>query len=192
VIWLVSSITILVFLFINTTLEIYGLGAKNFCLVLSCGLSRLCLIALGNLAVIILAFIVSAMKEDQLTYICVGAPICLYNFMKAITLFKAAHRIRQKEKEERDFKRQLHYNRQISIPHPDFQQDVKVDQFVNPHMYPYQTVNTATYAMNQYNQQQSQYNQLQPMYQQNVQYPTLYPVPVPQSNEFTDFYVALK
>ena len=108
--------------------------------------------------------------------------------MKAITLFKAAHRIRQKEQVERDFKRQLHYNRQISIPHPDFQQDVKMDQFVNPHMYPYQTVNTANYAMNQYNQQPQQ----QPLYQQNVQYPTLYPVPVPQSNEFTDFYVALK
>ena len=67
VIWLVSSILSLVFLLINTSLEIYGLSAKNFCLVLSCGLSRLCLIALGNLAVIILAFIVSAMKEDQLT-----------------------------------------------------------------------------------------------------------------------------
>ena len=114
----------------------------------------------------------------------------MYNFIKAITLFKAAHRIRQKENVERDFKRQLHYNRQISIPHPDFQQDVKMDQFVNPHIYQYQTMNTANYAMNQYNQQQPLYHHQN--VQQNVQYPTLYPVPVPQSNEFTDFYVALK
>ena len=66
-IWLVSSISIFLFLLINTSLEIYGLSIKNFCLILSCGLARLCLIALGNLAVIVLAFIVDAMEKDQLT-----------------------------------------------------------------------------------------------------------------------------
>ena len=66
-IWLVSSISIFLFLLINTSLEIYGLSIKNFCLILSCGLTRLCLIAFGNLAVIILAFFVDAMEEDQLT-----------------------------------------------------------------------------------------------------------------------------
>ena len=66
-IWLVSSISIFLFLLLNTSLEIYGLSIKNFCIVLSCGISRLCLIALGNLAVIVLAFLVEVMKEDQLT-----------------------------------------------------------------------------------------------------------------------------
>merc|ERR1712062_623403 len=97
---------IFLFLLINTSLEIYGLRIKNFCLILSCGLTRLCLIAFGNLAVIILAFFVDAMEKDQLTrYLSVGVPICIYNFIKAITLFKAAHRIRKKEKEELEFKR---------------------------------------------------------------------------------------
>merc|ERR1711988_540982 len=116
-----SSISIFLFLLINTSLEIYGLSIKNFCLILSCGLTRLCLIAFGNLAVIILAFFVDAMEKDQLTYLSVGVPICIYNFIKAITLFKAAHRIRKKEKEELEFKRRnYHYSRQISIQRPDY------------------------------------------------------------------------
>jgi len=172
-IWLVSSISIFLFLLLNTSLEIYGLSIKNFCIVLSCGISRLCLIALGNLAVIVLAFLVEVMKEDQLTYLCVGVPICIYNFIKAITLFKAAHRIRIKEKVEREFKRHLHYNRQISIPHPEFHQEQKLDQFVNPQqqLYPqYQTMNTANLAIHPYHQNTMQYIQ-----------PTLYSVSVPQS-----------
>ena len=109
-------------------------------------------------------------------YLCVGVPICIYNFIKAITLFKAAHRIRIKEKVEREFKRHLHYNRQISIPHPEFHQEQKLDQFVNPQqqLYPqYQTMNTANLAIHPYHQNTMQYIQ-----------PTLYSVSVPQSADF--------
>ena len=60
-IWVIS-----IFL-VNTSLEIYGLNIKNFYIILSCGLCRLCLSAFGNLAVIFLAFLVCAMmEEDQL------------------------------------------------------------------------------------------------------------------------------
>ena len=121
----------------------------------------------------------------SIRYLSVGVPICIYNFIKAITLFKAAHRIRMKEKLEREFKRHNyhHYNRQISIPHPDFnchqdqQHHQKVDQFVNPqqyNIYPhYQTMNTANLAIHPYHQNTMQYTQ-----------PTLYSVSVPQSAEF--------
>ena len=121
----------------------------------------------------------------SIRYLSVGVPICIYNFIKAITLFKAAHRIRMKEKLEREFKRHNyhHYNRQISIPHPDFnchqdqQHHQKVDQFVNPqqyNIYPhYHTMNTANLAIHPYHQNTMQYTQ-----------PTLYSVSVPQSAEF--------
>ena len=87
---------ILIFL-VNTSMEIYGLNIKNFYIILSCGLSRLCLSAFGNLAVILLAFLVCAMmEEDQLIYyVYVGVPISVYNAIKAMILFKAAHRIRK-------------------------------------------------------------------------------------------------
>ena len=114
-------------------------------------------------------------------YLSVGVPICIYNFIKAITLFKAAHRIRKKEKEELGFKRRnYHYSRQISIPRPDYncqdQHHQKVDQFVNQqqYIYPhYQTMNTANLAIHPYHQNTMQYTQ-----------PTLYSVSVPQSAEF--------
>ena len=89
-IWVIS-----IFL-VNTSMEIYGLNIKNFYIILSCGLSRLCLSAFGNLAVILLAFLVCAMEEDQLMYyVFVGVPISVYNAIKAMILFKAAHRIRK-------------------------------------------------------------------------------------------------
>ena len=114
-------------------------------------------------------------------YLSVGVPICIYNFIKAITLFKAAHRIRKKEKEELEFKRRnYHYSRQISIPRPDYncqdQHHQKMDQFVNQqqYIYPhYQTMNTANLAIHPYHQNTMQYTQ-----------PTLYSVSVPQSAEF--------
>ena len=77
---------------------------------------------------------------------------------------------------EREFKRHLHYNRQISIPHPEFHQEQKLDQFVNPQqqLYPqYQTMNTANLAIHPYHQNTMQYIQ-----------PTLYSVSVPQSADF--------
>ena len=51
-IWLAASISIFIFLLINTGMQIYALGSKTFCLILSCGLVTLFIIVLSNLALI--------------------------------------------------------------------------------------------------------------------------------------------
>merc|ERR1712154_572065 len=51
-IWLAASISIFIFLLINTGMQIYSLSSKTFCLILSCGLITLFVIVLSNMALI--------------------------------------------------------------------------------------------------------------------------------------------
>ena len=51
-IWLAGSISIFIFLLINTGMQIYALSSKNFCLILSCGLVTLFVIVFANSALI--------------------------------------------------------------------------------------------------------------------------------------------
>ena len=51
-IWLAGSISIFIFLLINTGMQIYALSSKNFCLILSSGLVTLFVIVFANSALI--------------------------------------------------------------------------------------------------------------------------------------------
>ena len=51
-IWLAVSISIFIFLLINTGMQIYALSSKTYCLILSCGLITLFVIVLSNCALI--------------------------------------------------------------------------------------------------------------------------------------------
>ena len=55
-IWLVTSISIFIFLLINTGMQIFALSSKNFCLILSCGLVTLFVIVTANMALICYIF----------------------------------------------------------------------------------------------------------------------------------------
>lgn len=68
-----------------------------------------------------------SMKKNQITYLSIGVPVLLYNVLKAILLFKSAHKVKRSasEKVENYLMSQNHlrpqYNTHIAIPKPDFQ-----------------------------------------------------------------------
>jgi len=149
-IWLAGSISIFIFLLINTGMQIYALSSKNFCLILSCGLVTLFVIVFANSALIYYislgyhidlqqsSSIMESMENNQVTYLSIGVPILLYNVLKACLLFKSAHKVKSSDKVETYLMNQNHlrpqYNSQISIPKPDFQ-DLRTFGGVPPRYY---------------------------------------------------------
>merc|ERR1719350_785446 len=143
-IWLAGSVSIFIFLLINTGMQIYALSSKNFCLILSCGLVTLFVIVFANSALIYYissgyhidlqqsSSILESMENNQVTYLSIGVPILLYNVLKAGLLFKSAHKLETYLMNQNHVRPQ--YNSQISIPKPDFQ-DLRTFGGVPPRYY---------------------------------------------------------